>query len=153
MRYATCAEVVCLVCDEVRALLHGRCVFRGTQRLNEGLGSLFEQSAEKDGHIVGLTNWRLSGLKKAIDRGDMMSFNGLTHLDTDAFYRDDRGVNYAESRYLLYYLQQHDLLHAFYRSFRAARLTDPSGYKTLGEGDMNAFTSRWSTFVNELVFP
>ena len=34
--------------------------------LNEGLGSLFEQSADRDGHIVGLTNWRLAGLQRAI---------------------------------------------------------------------------------------
>ena len=27
--------------------------------LNEGLGSLYEQSGERDGHIVGFTNWRL----------------------------------------------------------------------------------------------
>ena len=27
--------------------------------LNEGLGSLYEQSGEQDGHIVGYTNWRL----------------------------------------------------------------------------------------------
>lgn len=30
--------------------------------LFEGLGSLYEQSSERDGHIVGLTNWRLKGL-------------------------------------------------------------------------------------------
>jgi hypothetical protein len=125
--------------------------------LNEGLGSLFEQSAEKDGHIIGLTNWRLAGLQQAIDRGDVMSFQALTHLDTDAFYGDEKGVNYAESRYLLYYLQQHDLLHAFYRSFRATRAKDPSGYgalvATLGERDMNDFTSRWTAYVKQLVFP
>jgi hypothetical protein len=125
--------------------------------LNEGLGSLFEQSAEKDGHIIGLTNWRLAGLQRAIDRGDIHSLDALTHLDSDAFYGDDSGVNYAESRYLLYYLQERDLLHGFYRAFRAARAKDPSGYNTLvatlRERDMAAFTTRWSAYVNELVFP
>jgi hypothetical protein len=125
--------------------------------LNEGLGSLFEQSAEKDGHIIGLTNWRLEGLQHAIDRGDVMSFKTLAHLDTDAFYGDEKGVNYAESRYLLYYLQQRGLLHEFYRSFRTARKADPSGYATLvatlGETDMDDFTSRWTAYVKRLVFP
>ena len=32
--------------------------------LNEGLGSLFEQSSEEGGHIVGETNWRLAGLRR-----------------------------------------------------------------------------------------
>ncbi len=34
--------------------------------LNEGLGSLYEQCGEKDGHIHGFTNWRLPGLQRAI---------------------------------------------------------------------------------------
>jgi hypothetical protein len=125
--------------------------------LNEGLGSLFEQSAEHDGHIVGLTNWRLAGLQKAITRGDAPSFDALAHLDDDAFYGDDSGVNYAESRYLLYYLQERGLLHDFYRAFRAARAKDPSGYATLvatlKENDMAAFKARWEQFVSRLVFP
>ncbi len=31
--------------------------------LNEGLGSLYEHCGERDGHIVGYTNWRLRGLQ------------------------------------------------------------------------------------------
>jgi hypothetical protein len=34
--------------------------------LNEGLGSLYEQSGEVDGHIHGYPNWRLPGLQQAI---------------------------------------------------------------------------------------
>ena len=33
---------------------------------NEGLASLYEQSAEKDGHIRGLINWRYTALEKAV---------------------------------------------------------------------------------------
>ena len=36
---------------------------------NEGLGSLYEQSGEVDGHIHGYTNWRLPGLQAAIKAG------------------------------------------------------------------------------------
>lgn len=125
--------------------------------LNEGLGSLFEQSAEREGHIVGLTNWRLGGLQTAIRKSKVPTFDALTHLDSDAFYGDDTGVNYAASRYLLYYLQQQGLLHDFYRAFRAAREKDPSGYATLvatlGEKDMAAFEKRWRAWVAKLTFP
>jgi hypothetical protein len=125
--------------------------------LNEGLGSLFEQSAERDGHIVGLTNWRLAGLQKAVAKQRVPTFKQLTHLDTAAFYGDDTGVNYAASRYLLYYLQEQGKLREFYVAFRAARTTDPSGYATLvatlGEEDMTAFEARWRSYVGKLSFP
>jgi hypothetical protein len=125
--------------------------------LNEGLGSLFEQSADRDGHIVGLTNWRLQGLQRAIREGRVPTFEKLTHFDTDQFYGDDSGVNYAASRYLLYYLQEEGLLRDFYRKFRASRDTDPTGYATLvatlGETDMSAFEKRWRAYVGQLTFP
>ncbi|HEY5950971.1 MAG TPA: hypothetical protein VIV40_36010, partial [Kofleriaceae bacterium] len=125
--------------------------------LNEGLGSLFEQSADRDGHIVGLTNWRLEGLQGAIGVNRVPTFAKLTHLDTAEFYGDDAGINYAASRYLLYYLQEHGKLREFYSAFRAARTTDPSGYSTLvatlGERDMTAFEARWRAYVGKLSFP
>jgi hypothetical protein len=125
--------------------------------LNEGLGSLFEQSDEQNGRIVGLTNWRLAGLQRAIRRGTVPSFDTLCHMDHATFYDEATGTNYSQSRYLMYYLQQRGLLHDFYRRFRAARATDPSGYKTLvatlGERDMADFKKRWEKFVADLSFP
>lgn len=125
--------------------------------INEGLGSLFEQSAERDGHIVGLTNWRLAGLQKAIQRGDAIpSFEELASMSDDTFYNKDRGTNYAEARYLMYWLQEQDLLRAFYRSVRTKAATDPTGYKTLvsvlGDRDMTAFHSDWKAYVLGLRF-
>jgi hypothetical protein len=125
--------------------------------LNEGLGSLFEQSSERDGHIVGLTNWRLAGLQRAIDRGGVPAFSVLTSQNGAQFYGDASGTNYAQSRYLMYYLQERGLLRQFYRTFRANRARDPSGYKTLtailGERDMDGFKRRWERFVSGLRFP
>ena len=51
---------------------------------NEGLASLYEQSAERDGKIVGLPNWRLEGLKKAILSNQLPSFHQLMTTTTDA---------------------------------------------------------------------
>ena len=125
--------------------------------LNEGLGSLYEQSAEKNGKIVGLTNWRLAGLQRAIRANRLKTFRDLTKTSDDAFYNDDRGEHYAQARYLCYYLQEKDLLTKFVRDFMANRADDPTGYetlkKTLGEDDMAAFQARWERFVMKLAFP
>ncbi|MBV9928882.1 MAG: hypothetical protein JOZ96_27975 [Acidobacteria bacterium] len=122
--------------------------------LNEGLGSLYEQSGEQDGHIVGYTNWRLPGLQRAIRRGGLMPFQKLLALDGAAFYGDEQGTHYAQSRYLCYYLQERGLLTRFYREFYNNRATDPTGFdtlkKTLNEPDMPAFQKRWETFVLSL---
>ncbi len=125
--------------------------------LNEGLGSLFEQSDERDGHIVGLTNWRLAGLKEAIASHRMGSLEALIRSDTHAFYDEDPGTNYAAARYLCYYLQERGLLVRFYSTFRAHHAEDPSGEATLrhvlGEGDLTAFQARWEAYVARLHFP
>lgn len=119
--------------------------------LNEGLGSLYEQCGEEDGHIYGYTNWRLPGLQKAITAKRVPSFKTLTAMDTSTFYNEDRGTNYAQSRYLCYYLQEKGLLVTFYREFLAKQKTDPTGFhslrKILGEPDMDAFKIKWEKFV------
>lgn len=123
--------------------------------LNEGLGSLYEQCGEVDGHIHGYTNWRLPGLQTSIKAGTVSSFKKLLSMDTRAFYDDDdRGTNYAQARYLCYYLQQKGLLTKFYREFHNHHKSDPTGYKSLQRvlrvRDMNAFKARWEKYVLSL---
>lgn len=119
--------------------------------LNEGLGSLYEQCGDVDGHIHGFTNWRLPGLQKAIQAGNVPAFKTLTALDSNAFYNEDKGVNYAQARYLCYYLQEQGVLVKFYREFHAQQKDDASGFKalqkTLAEPDMDAFKTKWEKFV------
>jgi hypothetical protein len=123
---------------------------------NEGLGSLYEQSSEREGKIWGLTNWRLSGLQQTIQGGKLPSFSTLMKTTSDQFYNHDPGSNYAQSRYLLYYLQGQGKLRAFYRTFYKNRKTDPTGYATLqailGVSDMKAFQKKWEKFVLGLRF-
>ena len=118
---------------------------------NEGMGSLYEQCGEADGHIHGYTNWRLPGLQQAIREKRLTSFESLTALDAHAFYNDDRGNNYAQARYLCYYLQEKGLLRKFYQEFVSKRTEDPTGFKSLkkilGESDMDSFQSRWANYV------
>jgi hypothetical protein len=121
---------------------------------NEGLGSLYEQSGEVNGHILGFTNWRLPGLQQAIKAGTVPSFRELTSLDTAGFYDDDKGTNYSQSRYLCYYLQQKGLLVKFYRTFHLNQKRDPTGFETLrkvlGEPDMRKFKVKWQRYVLSL---
>ena len=121
---------------------------------NEGMGSLYEQSGEVDGRIHGFTNWRLPGLQKGIREKRVPTFKYLTAMTDREFYREDTGTNYAQARYLCYYLQQKKLLVKFYKDFSANRKTDPTGYltlqKVLGERDMNAFQKKWEAFVLKL---
>jgi hypothetical protein len=126
--------------------------------LNEGLGSLYEQCDEgPDGKIRGLTNWRLDGLKRAIRAGKVPSFEELCAMDPTTFYERDRGSNYAQARYLLYWLQQEGKLVTFWKRAVANQAKDPTCYaalrETIGEEDMAAFQKRWEKFVLALQFP
>lgn len=118
---------------------------------NEGLGSLYEQSGEVKGRIHGFTNWRLHGLQFDIKGRRVPSFFKLTGMSVPEFYNFESGSHYAQSRYLLYYLQEKGLLTKFYRDFYKHRKTDPTGYETLrrvlGNVDMKVFKPKWEKYV------
>ena len=123
---------------------------------NEGMGSLFEQSGEENGHLVGYPNWRLAGLQRALKLKSVPAFMTLLFTTDTQFYNEDKGANYAQARYLLYYLQQKGLLVRFYQEFLGNRKADPTGYQTLrkilGEPEMAAFQKKWEVFVLKLIF-
>jgi len=127
--------------------------------LNEGLGSLYEQAADRDGEIVGLVNWRLPNLQKRIRQGGfekdkLPTFEKLTGFTDAEFYNASTGNNYAQSRYLCYYLQQKKLLRKFYAEFHKNQTSDPTGYKTLKRilkaKDMKKFQKDWEQYVLSL---
>lgn len=123
---------------------------------NEGLASLYEQCHERNGKIWGLVNWRLRGLRRAIENEDyeMPTFKELCATSTREFYDEDPGTNYAQARYLCLYLQEKGLLRKYYHQFVANAKDDAGGYKTLqsvlGEEDMEDFQKRWTEFVLQL---
>lgn len=124
---------------------------------NEGLASLYEQSSQRGGKIVGLTNWRLAGLQQAIRAKNVHTFKHLTSTTTRQFYEDeDSGLYYAQARYLLYYLQQQGKLRTYYKKFVADARNDPTGYQTLqavlGETDMKKFLVKWKNYCLRLRF-
>ncbi|MBT3217986.1 MAG: DUF1570 domain-containing protein [Proteobacteria bacterium] len=124
---------------------------------NEGLASLYEQSSSRGDHIVGLTNWRLAGLQEAIEADSVPAFKWLMAQSTNDFYNRDPGTNYAQSRYLLYYLQEKGLLVTYYNRFYDQRKTDPTGFQSLkvvlGRDDIDTFQKEWEEWLMKLHFP
>jgi len=123
---------------------------------NEGLASLYEQCGTRGDTVVGLTNWRLEGLKKEIQADNLPSFETLLSTTSYQFYNMAKGNNYAQARYLCYYLQEKGLLVNFYNAFVRNAKDDPSGCETLkkilNESDMGDFKKRWEKWVLNLTF-
>ena len=126
---------------------------------NEGLASLYEQCQERDGRLVGLTNWRLKGLQQKIQAQLLLPFEMLMQADNEQFYNERKGDHYAQARYLCYYLQEKQLLVKFYQAFRNNVGKDPAGYETLkdilviqSENEMGEFQRDWEKWVLGLRF-
>jgi len=122
---------------------------------NEGFASLFEQCNIQDGKITGLVNWRLPALQAAIKDKTLRPLREMI-ADND-FYSSDRvGINYAQARYLMFYLQEKGLLQRYYREFRDQAKTDSNGLKTLqgivGDESFDQFEQEWKRWVLGLRF-
>jgi hypothetical protein len=122
---------------------------------NEGMASLYEQSSFERGTIVGHENWRLPGLQKAIRAGSLRPLKDL--LEDEHFYdAANVGINYAQARYLLMYLQEKGRLEDYYVRFRSRAEDDPTGLKTLEElvapQSLEKFESDWKKWVMKLRF-
>lgn len=121
---------------------------------NEGFASLYEHTDAKEGRVRGLINWRLPGLRTAIRRKKLPSFHDIFAMPSSEFYDDDRGMHYAASRYLLYYLQEKNLLSAYYHGFLQNHTADPGGEATLldvlGQSDLYTFQREWERWVLNL---
>jgi hypothetical protein len=123
---------------------------------NEGLGSLFEQCRFEAGDIRGLANWRLEGLQKTIHRDKLRPLRDLIE-DADFYGEEHVGINYAQARYLLMYLQEHGKLPEFYKRLKAAHESDANGLATLeatiAPQSLVDFDKQWRQWVLRLHFP
>ena len=123
--------------------------------LFEGLGSLFEQCyVTRDGHIRGAVNWRLPVLR----RGGITPLKKLVTMSDAEFRGKKESLNYANARYLCFYLQQRGLLTRFYKTFRAARRagTDTTGWASLGATigqPAGSFETQWHAWLKTLRWP
>ncbi|HET6250832.1 MAG TPA: DUF1570 domain-containing protein [Tepidisphaeraceae bacterium] len=122
---------------------------------NEGLASLYEQSAINGKSIKGYENWRLPALQAAIKADKLRSFKDLA---ADANFYDSAhvGLNYGQARYLMFYLQQKGLMVRYYKTFRDNAADDPTGIKSLEKiiapQKLEAFEKDWRDWVLTLKF-
>jgi hypothetical protein len=120
--------------------------------LNEGLASLYEQSSFGAGgeSIRGHENWRLPALQKAIKE---KALRPLTELIADPhFYADENvGINYAQARYVMMYLQEKGLLKRFYAAARDGAKDNPTCLTALrgaiAPQELDAFEAAWRRWV------
>ena len=98
---------------------------------NEGFASLYEQSWESGGKMMGLANWRLPALRKAIINKKCPGLSTFMADTSENFYADESGVSYGLARYLCFYLQEQGKLEQFYKSYRDHFSTDITGRKIL----------------------
>jgi hypothetical protein len=120
---------------------------------NEGLGSLYEQCGIENGNLKGYVNWRLTELKDAIQNNNYLPLKRLVKLDDDMFYEQRSSFNYAQARYLCYYLQERNLLKLFYKSFRDNYEYDKTGESTLVKitgSTIEELDKKFVSFVSQL---
>ena len=100
---------------------------------DEGLAALHEQCEFSDDELrlMGMSNWRLNVLRDAIQKSRLDSIETLISRPSISPNRAD--IDYAHARYFCLYLQSRQLLSPFYRKFRLAADTDPTGIDTLRE--------------------
>ena len=119
---------------------------------NEGIASLFEQCTYVNGKLVGLVNWRLPILKKAIRDKSLPSLREIMKMTSTEFYRERAG-KYAAARYFMLRLQKKGLLVKFYKGFRDNYKKDKTGItvaeKLLGE-KLEEFEPEWRKWVMKL---
>jgi hypothetical protein len=123
--------------------------------MQEGLASLYEAPIEKEGRLLGGTNWRLPPLQRAIESHRAPSFEAVSKGSRGDFDGKDGGSYYAVSRYLLYWLQERGQLERFYRAYRANVDRDARGMSTLAEvagQDLASIRREWEPFVLGLRF-
>jgi len=96
----------------------------------EGLATLFECCDIDDKGVGPLVDLRLPGLQKALRNGSALTLEKLLQADHDQFNRD-AAVCYAQSRYLMLYLQQRGMLKKWYDAYTDGFSDNPSGKAAL----------------------
>lgn len=122
---------------------------------NEGLASLYEQCSLSGDTIKGHENWRLPDLQDAIREDRLRPLSEM--IQAPQFYEEKLvGINYAQARYLMFYLQEKGLLKDYYRKFRDGIKDDASGLATLKQvlqaEDLTKFEKTWRRWVLTLRF-
>jgi hypothetical protein len=100
---------------------------------DEGLSSLNEKSVYRDGKLYGEFSWRIVALRRAIKEDRYTPLEQMMKTDDTGLYGKRVSYYYAQSRYLLGYLQERDLLEKYYKLFRDTFREDKTGISQLEE--------------------
>lgn len=98
---------------------------------NEGLASLNERSSYKDGKLTGDFSWRINALRTAFRNNTYTDLQTLVNLPDNELYSSNSSFYYAQSRFLLSYLQEKNLLEFYYHLFRDTFDADNTGLSQL----------------------
>jgi hypothetical protein len=116
--------------------------------LEEGLASLYENAIQRDdGTIAGAPNWRLAGLKRALERSRAPSFHRMASAGRGDFHGKDGHLFYATARYLCFWLQENALLQRFYRAHRRRGGEGLDVLRDVTARETAALRSEWEGFV------
>jgi hypothetical protein len=97
---------------------------------DEGIAALFEKPVfDPPGEMHGANNWRYERLTRALRSAERAKVHlpTLFGLDTDSFDGEDQALHYSEARAFCQWLDQRGQLWPFYRAWRDAVATDPTG--------------------------
>lgn len=98
---------------------------------DEGFASLHERASYKNGILKGEFSWRIIPLRRAIENNTYTGLRKLMESNDEEFYGGRTSYYYAQSRYLLMYLQEKDLLREYYDLFRDTYSKDETGITQL----------------------
>ena len=118
----------------------------------EAFGTMFEQCTIRDGRPVGLLNWRLPIIRRAIEKGEHIPWRDFMTKSSRHFARAT-SLSYAETRYIFYWLQEKGLMAKFYKKYVENYDDDPTGVKTfeaiVGKS-LEEAEPEWRGFVKKL---
>lgn len=120
--------------------------------VREGLGSLYEESDPKADRLVGLVNWRLPLLKKAIADGQIVPLRAFLE-NSERCFAERPGVAYAMARSLCFFLQEKDVLFPWYARYCRTFAEDSQGIRSLEEAygkPLDRLEADWLEFVKAL---
>jgi hypothetical protein len=120
---------------------------------DEGLASLHEECEFSDDglRLIGSPNWRGPLLRQALST---QRLPGLADLVTKPFGRSASApLDYAQARYVCLFLQERQLLGAFYRKCRANHAVDPTGgwslAAVLGHADIGQVDAEFQAWLSQ----
>jgi hypothetical protein len=141
-----------LIHEFTHALHHGDQMLANQRHptwIREGLAGLFQRSVMREGRLEMLPGRDLTSLQEAARNHKVHTFVALLAMDQQAFLASAE-LCYAESHYIMFYLNQIGKLKDFYENYKAGYAADPSGGAALAktlDRPLDEIESDWREWV------